>query len=69
MFKAKRGAVDVGLQLIARYQTAIVQARMDHLRSAIGYSLADLEQERVTVEALAARIGDGLRAEYARRSR
>ena len=66
MFK-KRATSDPGLELIARYQEAIVQARLEHL--VIGGHTADvIAEERAAVEALAARICDAMRRDYAERS-
>jgi hypothetical protein len=58
---------DPGLKQIDDYQRAIVEARMEFLNAG-GYSAGALEQERATVEALAQRIGDALRADYRGRS-
>ena len=71
MFKRKHASAphDLGLQQIDAYQRAIIDARMAHLRGAVGYSAAELNREHANVEALSARIGDALRADYLARAR
>ncbi len=68
MFRKKpRAAEDPGLALIDRYQAAIVQSHMDHVRGN-RQTPAVIAQERASVESLAGRIGDAMRAEYRARN-
>jgi hypothetical protein len=51
-----------GLALIERYESAIITARMERLPA--DAEPAEQARERADVTALAARIGDALRANY-----
>jgi hypothetical protein len=58
----KHTPADEGLELIARYESAIIDARMERLPADL--DPADEARERADVTALAARIGAGMRADY-----
>ena len=58
---------DAGLELIARYEAAVIDARMEHLHGA-GLDAATLARERAAVTALAATIAERLRADYRART-
>jgi hypothetical protein len=58
----KHTTPDEGLELIARYESAIIDARMERLPADL--DPADEARERADVTALAARIGAGMRADY-----
>jgi hypothetical protein len=62
MTKPPRTPPDDGFELIARYESAIIDARMERLSADLDPD--DVARERADVAALAARIGAGLRADY-----
>jgi hypothetical protein len=58
---------DPGLELIAHYQAAVIASRMERLDGS-GMDAADVARERAAVTALAATIGERLRADYLART-
>ena len=67
MTKRTHTPPDAGLQLIARFEAAVIDARMERLHGA-GLDAADVARERAAVTALAATIAERLRADYRART-
>ena len=67
MAKPPRTPPDAGLALIERYEAAVIESRMDRLDGS-GLDAADVARERAAVIALAATIGERLRADYLART-
>jgi hypothetical protein len=64
----KHTTPDEGLELIARYESAIIEARMQRLQGT-GLDPAAVARERADVTGLAATIAERLRADYRARTR
>lgn len=67
MAKPPRTPRDAGLALIQRYEAAVIESRMERLDGA-GLDAADVARERAAVIALAATIGERMRADYLART-
>jgi hypothetical protein len=67
MARPPRTPPDAGLALIARYEAAVIDGRMQRLDGA-GLNATDVARERAAVTALAATIGERLRADYLART-
>jgi hypothetical protein len=67
MAKPSRTPPDAGLALIHRYEAAVIDSRMERLDGS-GMDAADVARERAAVTALAATIGERLRADYLART-